>query len=167
MEKFYRIKSDSSLFKSYFSWLEASSLMCSRYVSFANSNGIEAKEFVPSKESYAIVPTVKDLQNFGSQMTSKTYAYNVRYFKKNSEIGKKWAAFAKDIEIVHKPMPGHYVDYLGNTSSRLFDHNGDLYCSIQYDDSSYSFNAPENTFEEIKGSAFWEALEEEEAKDNA
>ena len=59
-------------------------------------------------------------------------------------------------ENVHKPSPAWLNNFMGKSSSRLFDCNGVLYCSF----SANQIEMPVDTFTEIKGSEFYKVMEE-------
>lgn len=171
MDKFYRVKSDSALYKDYFAWLESVPKTAQLFRAFAEANGIEAHYFTATKEQLGIVPTENDLLRFSSQLRAQVNDFGVRYFKRNSQLGKAWTTLAGPATIPLRPALWMYVKSVGRLKGQLVNYHDELYVSFEADDLElYSFEAPEETFEEIKGSLFWEMLEkadeEEKAKKN-
>ena len=103
-----------------------------------------------------IVPTDNDRIKFAKQLCTKESNEGLRFFKKNSAINKEWVKRAVNLKNVHKPSPAWLNNFMGKSSSRLFDCNGVLYCSF----SANQIEMPVDTFTEIKGSEFYKVMEE-------
>lgn len=162
MEKFYKIKKDSELWKRYFDW-EKNFKENNEFVKrFCEEHNIESNHYYCDKESFYIVPTKNDKENFKNQFTKKELNDGLRQFRRNSVIGKSWTKETVGRAFLHKPYPGWLNIYMGRSSTRLFSYQGELYCSIEAD----RIGVPENTFTEIKGSDFFKIIEELEEKQN-
>lgn len=163
MEKFYRIKEGSSLWNQYFDWIQNVRENNELVKQFCQEHNIESCEYYCDKNVFSIVPTENDKANFGNQFTSKESNDGLRFFKKNSAIGRAWIEQAKNMKFLYKPHPGWLNKYMGRSSSRLFDYQGTLYCSLSAD----QIGVPDDVFIEIKGSKFYQVIEEMEENANA
>lgn len=105
-----------------------------------------------------------DENKFVKQFTKYALEDGLCLFKRNSVIGKAWIKQAAEMKLYHKPSPSWYNSvFVGRSSSRLFDHNGILYCSYHAE----RVEMPEDMFQEIKGSDFYKIMEEiEEGNDS-
>ena len=61
-----------------------------------------------------------------------------------------------DLKVKCRPQPGFYFGIWGRGSSRLFEHNGKLYMSLNYNED---FEDPQDC-DPILGSEFYKVLEE-------
>lgn len=157
MEKFFVVKQDSELYKEYWDWRNNVSENNKLIIDFFNKNNIFATEYYSSKDCLGIVPTVEDKSRFEKQFKASETNEGLRIFKKNSVIGKAWRILTETMTFLYCPSPAWLNKRsFGRSSSRLFDYNGILYASI----SAESVDMPEDTFEEIKGSAFYKVMEE-------
>jgi len=147
LEKFYTVNEGSQLYDDYWAW--KNSIEPNRKIAddFFKEFGIESTLFCPSHNVIGIVPTENDKAKFEKQLCSKETNEGLRFFKKNSAINKEWVKRAIEIKNTHKPSPAWYNNYMGRSSSRLFDYNGVLYCSFSADQIEMS----SDIFTEIKG----------------
>lgn len=157
MEKFYIVKEGSRLHSDYWEWRKSVSENNKIVIDFFQQHGIEATKYWISSNQIGIIPTENDLNKFESQFTKYALEDGLCLFRRNSVIGKAWIKQAVDIKVLHKPSPSWYNSVIvGRSSSRLFDHNGILYCSYHAE----KVEMPEDMFEEIKGSDFYKIMEE-------
>ena len=156
MQKFYTVNEGSRLYEDYWAW--KNSIASNRKImdDFCKEMGIEADLCCPNAIAFGIVPTENDKAKFAKQLCSKETSEGLRLFKKNSVVNREWVKCATGLKNVDKPSPAWYNKYMGRSSSRLFDHNGVLYCSFSAD----QIEMPSNTFTEIKGSEFYMIMEE-------
>ena len=156
MEKFYTVNEGSSLYKDYWDWRNNIEPNKKIVTDFFSEFGIEAFLYHPGSTRIGIVPTENDKTKFAKQLCSKETNEGLRFFKRNSAINKEWVKRAANLKNVSKPSPVWHNKYMGQSSSRLFDHSGVLYCSF----SANQIEMPTDTFTEIKGSEFYKILEE-------
>lgn len=125
---------------------------------FLTANNINTKEYASTKDTFYIIPTEKDIEDF-SKMLNRELENGLRAFKTKSKIGKAWkdTLEEKGIEPLHKPMLMLYFNVYGSTSSRLFAIDDKVYCSFK---SEYNFENPEG-FIELKASEFYKIVEDE------
>lgn len=156
MEKFYTVNEGSRLYDDYWAW--QNSVEPNRKIAndFFSEVGIESNLYCPFPTRLGIVPTENDKIKFAKQLCSKETNEGLRFFKRNSAINKEWTKRAINLKNVDKPSPAWYNNYMGHSSSRLFDYNGVLYCSFSAD----QIEMPSDIFTEIKGSEFYKVLEE-------
>lgn len=112
-----------------------------------------------ANDTVSIVPTAKDKEKFANQF--KKYAdgaTGLMFFKQNSRVYKEWIALLKknNLKVKSRPQPGFYFGIWGKGSSRLFEHDGKLYMSLNY---NQDFEDPQDC-EPILGSEFYKVLEE-------
>lgn len=164
MEKFFTVKEGSSLYKDFWNWFNSIKKNNDIVTEFFREHEIEATKYVPGNEYLGIVPTDSDLVKFEKQLSKKESNQGLRFFRKNSAIGKAWIERAADMKFRYKPMPVWYGKdvAVGKSSSRLFDYDGTLYCSISAD----TINVSDDIFTEIKGSEFYKVMEAIEAEDD-
>lgn len=155
-EKFYVIEQGCDLYTDYFEYKDSRKNVMDLFKEFAEKHNIEASQFVPGINEIAIVPTESDNEQYGSQMT-KARKDGLRFFKKSSKLFKDWVSMITErgFKIHKKPMVGLYFTVLDKHSTRLFDKEGVLYCSI----SSEQDFKPCKGAREIKGSEFYMAIE--------
>ena len=156
MEKFYTVNEGSSLYEDYWAWRNSIEPNKKIVNDFFSEFGVEASLYCPGPSRIGIVPTENDKVKFAKQLCSKETNEGLRFFKKTSAIGKEWVKRALNLKNVSKPSPAWYNNYMGRSSTRLFDYNGVLYCSFSAD----QIEMPSDTFTEIKGSEFYRILEE-------
>ncbi|WP_251316683.1 hypothetical protein [Flintibacter muris] len=156
MDKFYTVNEGSSLYDDYWAWKNC--LVPNKKIvdDFFKEFGIEADLYCQNSTVIGIVPTENDKIKFAKQLCSKETDEGLRFFLKNSAINKEWVKRAVGLKNVHKPSPAWLNKYMGRSSSRLFDHNGILYCSF----SANQIEMPSDVFTEIKGSEFYKVMEE-------
>ena len=84
-------------------------------------------------------------------------ATGLMFFKQNSKVYKEWIALLKknNLKVKCRPQPGFYFGIWGRGSSRLFEHDGKLYMSLNYNED---FEDPQDC-EPILGSEFYKVLE--------
>lgn len=156
MDKFYTVNEGSSLYDDYWAWKNCLAPNKKVVDDFFKEFGIEADLYCQNSTVIGIVPTENDKIKFAKQLCSKETDEGLRFFKKNSAINKEWVKRAVGLKNVHKPSPAWLNKYMGRSSSRLFDHNGILYCSF----SANQIEMPSDVFTEIKGSEFYKVMEE-------
>lgn len=156
MEKFYTVNEGSRLYDDYWAWRNSIEPNKKIVNDFFSEFGVEASLYCPGPSRIGIVPTENDKVKFAKQLCSKETNEGLRFFKKTSAIGKEWVKRALNLKNVSKPSPAWYNNYMGRSSTRLFDYNGVLYCSFSAD----QIEMPSDTFTEIKGSEFYRILEE-------
>lgn len=156
MEKFYIVNEGSSLYDEYWAWRNSLEPNKKIVDGFFKEFGIEADLYCSSPTVLGIVPTDNDRAKFSKQLCTKESSEGLRFFKKNSAINKELVKRAVELKNIHKPSPAWLNKYMGRSSSRLFDHNGIVYCSI----SANQIGVPSDVFTEIKGSEFYKIMEE-------
>ena len=158
MEKFFTVNEGSQLYQNYWNWRNNIKANNDIAKSFMLEHGIETTWYCPGKDVFGIVPTDHDKEKFGDQLRIGETNDGLRFFKKNSVIGKAWREYGEKLKFLHKPSPTWYNKFVvGRSSSRLFDYNGVVYCSITAENIDVSGC---NTFTEIKGSEFYKNMEE-------
>lgn len=161
MEKFFIIREGTKLHSDYWEWKNSISKNNEIVVDFFEKYGIDAIKYYISHNRIGIIPTMADKEKFENQFTKYDTEDDLRWFKRNSIIGKAWNKQAINMKILHKPSPSWYsLKFVDRCSSRLFDHNGILYCSI----SAENVEMQSDIFQEIKGSEFYAIIEEIESK---
>lgn len=156
MEKFYTVNEGSKLYDDYWTWRNSIASNKKIVDDFFKEFGIEADLYCQNSTVIGIVPTDNDRIKFAKQLCTKESDEGLRFFKKNSAINKEWVKRAVNLKNVHKPSPAWLNNFMGKSSSRLFDYNGVLYCSF----SANQIEMPVDTFTEIKGSEFYKVMEE-------
>jgi len=156
LEKFYTVNEGTSLYKDYWAWRNSIEPDKKIANDFFSEFGIEADLYCPGSTRIGIVPTENDKVKFATQLCSKETDEGLRFFKRNSAVNKEWVKRVVNLKNVSKPSPAWHNKYMGQSSSRLFDHNGVLYCSF----SANQIEMPTDIFTEIKGSEFYKILEE-------
>lgn len=156
MEKFYTVNEGSRLYDDYWVWRNSLAPNKRLVDGFFKEYGIESDLYCPTPSVIGIVPTDNDKVKFAKQLCAKETNEGLRFFKKNSAINKVWVERAVNLKNLHKPSPAWLNQYMGRSSSRLFDYNGIVYCSI----SANQIAVPADTFTEIKGSEFYKIMEE-------
>lgn len=158
MEKFFTINEGSQLYEDYWNWRNNIKSNNEIVSAFLKEHDIETHLYCPGKDFLGIVPTERDKEKFGNQLRTGETNEGLRFFKKNSTIGKAWKEHGEKLKFLHKPSPSWYNRFVvGRSSSRLFDYNGILYCSIEAEDIDVSDNS---AFTEMKGSEFYKIMEE-------
>lgn len=158
MEKFFIVNEGSQLYQDYWNWKNNIKANNDVAKSFMLEHGMETAWYCPGKDFFGIVPTDHDKEKFGSQLRIGETNDGLRFFKKNSVVGKAWKEHGAKLKFLHKPSPTWYNKFVvGRSSSRLFDYNGIVYCSIAAENIDVSDG---NTFTEIKGSEFYKIMEE-------
>lgn len=156
MEKFFIVNEGSRLKKDYSKYRENKKTVNELVKEFMIKHGMESDKYYAGNEYFGIVPTEKDLKNFSKSLNSNT---ELKFFRKNSKVNKDWIATLKEenLTVLHKPMIGIYLDdVLGKFSTRIFEEDNKLYCSIN---AQYDFTYDEKDFTEIKASEIYKALE--------
>lgn len=156
MEKFYTVNEGSHLYDDYWAWRNSLAPNKQLVDDFFKEFGIESDLYCPTLSVIGIVPTDNDKVKFAKQLCAKETNEGLRFFKKNSAVNKAWVERAVNLKNLHKPSPAWLNQYMGRSSSRLFDYNGIVYCSI----SANQIAVPADTFTEIKGSEFYKIMEE-------
>lgn len=157
MEKFFKVTEASRLHGDWFNYRTNRKVIRELVEEFKASQGIEASGHYVASNSIYIVPTENDLINFGKSLC-KPEDENLQMFRKNSKIGKAWAALMKEkgLKVLHKPpVPIYFPRFSGGRyRSRLFDIDGIVYCSLD----PAGDVIPEG-FIELKASEFWKLVE--------
>lgn len=165
MEKYFIVTEESGLHKEHKEYSEFFTKMHKIAVGFMKKHGIEANEFYYMRDRFAIVPSSNDEINFNN-MLKKVTKNGLRFFRQNSKVNKDWEKTVKDsgIEWKFSPWVRMYFDQRGGmASTRLFDIDGTVYCSLQ---QKAEINTPKG-FIEIKASEFFKVIEDYEAKEGA
>ena len=163
MEKFFKINSESDLYRKYFDFIDMSKKFNEIYKEFAQKHEIESHEYYQSANRLCICPTEKDKERFKGMFCADSYTD----FKKTAPICKEWAKLCKEnkIETPRKPSVAWdtNVNLNSNRSSQRLFHIGNMLigsidnkCDEKFDLSS--------EFEEIKASEFYKIVEESEEK---
>jgi len=158
MENYYEVTKESPLYQEYMDYLVSDRTMREISHEFLTNNNIDTKEYASTKDTFYIVPTEKDIENF-DKILCKELENGLRAFKVKSKIGKAWKEILKDkgVQPLHKPMLILYFNVYGSTASRLFSIDDKVYCSFK---SEYNFTNPEG-FIELKASEFYKIVEDE------
>ena len=160
MEKYYIADSDSSLKKDYFDW-KKNEKDCVQFIKeLLKKYGVEAETFSAGKTFLSIKATENDLINFSGKFLKKS---NNGYFsfKKTTHIMKEWIEKAGEYETLHKPcVPFYFKNCYGRMTTRLFEIDGMVYCSIKCDSD---FEPCDNLIE-MKVSEFFKFIEEYEER---
>lgn len=159
MQKYYVVTPESQLCAEY--WNYKGSLPVTRAIvkSFMESQGMEGDEYYASHDGFYFVPTAKDMELFGSQLSSEVHGEGLRRFKANGKVHKEWKKTLKEANhrIVPKPRVFFYFERIGGRSlSQLFDVDDVVYCSFE---QACDFDNPAH-FQEIKGSEFHKIIED-------
>lgn len=159
MEKYYVIKPECGFYKQVFDYLENAQIVNKLFKQFSHDMEIESNLYYASNDTVSIVPTAKDKEKFANQF--KKYAdgaTGLMFFKQNSRVYKEWISLLKknNLKVKSRPQPGFYFGIWGKGSSRLFEHDGKLYMSLNY---NQDFEDPQDC-EPILGSEFYKVLEE-------
>lgn len=166
MEKFYIAGEGSRLGKDYLNYLESEEQTRILVIKFFETHGIEANEYYAGNSYLHIVPTEKDKESFSNQLCiPKNKLYR---FKASSKITKAWVETLKQfsIKVLSRPRVLFYFSNgFGSTSSRIFEINGIVYCSLKSDIEC----EPRDNLKEIKRSEFFKVVEDynESLKENA
>jgi hypothetical protein len=167
-EKFYIVTEKSPLFKEYFDWLKNEKVAREFACDFAKRYGLPAL-ISYDNTTFSIIVDRKKSNPFMVQLkkapcwTEKGELYD---FKKNSPIGKAWIGELKaaNLKILRRPL---VLMYFSNPCGRwgweLFDYENRLYLKIE---TECEPNTPEGMME-IKGSEYYKAVEEQDAKKEA
>ncbi|OMF70486.1 hypothetical protein [Paenibacillus glucanolyticus] len=160
MEKYYMVTEECSLHKAWFGYKENKAQVNELFKEFKEKIGFESSEFYVTDNEIYIVPTEKDVEAFGSVLCGPIND-GLRKFRTTSKVGKAWVKDLKDadLKVESKPMVILYFRSFGGGRyrSRVFDQNGNLYCSIDPVDGE----APKG-FVEMKASEFFQIIEESE-----
>ena len=161
MEKYFEIKKGSSLYESYFLWVEDYKKVGKAFKTIKEDFGIETNEFYARKDTFHIVPTDNDWQNFKDQMTKSDYGV----FKKNTPITKAWLALVQDIQYMDKPRLFYYMHFYGRWSEQMF-HDGDKLYGCMKTKNDSEFKLPDFCIP-MKASEYYQVLEKLEEKEQA
>lgn len=158
MEKFYKADDDSRLSRDYLKYKENSKLIRGIMRDFLSKHGIESTDFYVAKTTIAIVATAKDREVFENQLR-KDSKDGLFFFKVNSTVNRDWIKLvkARGLEFIERPFIWDYFEgFYGGTSSRLFDIEGQVYCSFK---GEGNFKPTDNLIE-IKASQFFKDVED-------
>lgn len=164
MEKFYIVPEGTKLHTDFTNYETCKKELARIANDFMTAYGIGAKIVVPLRDSFGISPTKDDEKMFGSQLCKKEVD-GIRFFKKNSALGKEWATKTDGIRFDGMPFLPFYFRNIGwRTWSRLFRLNGVVYCTMESQTENFH---PVEDLQEIKASEFWRTIEEyEDAQKN-
>lgn len=157
MEKFFKVTEASQLHNDWITYKANRKEIREIANAFKASQGIEATGHYVSSDAIYIVPTENDRTKFG-KVLCKPGNENLQLFRKNSKIGKAWVALMRErgLKVLHKPpLPFYFPRFSGGRyRSRLFDIDGELYCSLD----PAGDVVPEG-FTEMKASEFYKLVE--------
>jgi hypothetical protein len=160
MEKYYTVTEECSLHKAWFGYKENKARVNELFKHFKEQTGFESSEYYVTDHEIYIIPTEKDVETFGSVLCAPIND-GLRKFRTTSKVGKAWVKALDDasLKVETKPMVILYFRSFGGGRyrSRIFDLNGNLYCSIDPVDGE----APKG-FVEMKASEFFGIIEESE-----
>lgn len=154
MKEFYMtVSPDCALYRDYFAWIEDYKKLNKAYGEMAEKFGIETTAFYPRKDRFAILPAPADKEKFKLFLLKDGTS-----FRKGCEMSKEWIEKVKDIKFMQKPIAAFYwSEFVGRVSSRLFEVDGTLYCSMH---TEYEFRKVPHWANEIKASEFYKVMEE-------
>jgi hypothetical protein len=161
-EKFFIVTEAANMHKDYFTWKANAGYVRSLVNAFFKEQGIEAEEYHVTNDDLMIVPTAADIERFNNVLGVK-FQNGLRKFNKSSKVTKAWKKKLSEasLQVLRKPQPIFYFrTNSGRYTSRLFDIDGILYCSI----SNTKGDIPEG-LDEIKTSEFFKVIEDYEAKE--
>lgn len=164
-EKFYKVRTESKLYAQYFDWLNSREIVVEALKKFEVENGFETGSTAAWGPHLYLKTTTTNFLKYADQLTKQSVDGGLTVkFKKWSEIGKMWAAVAKDLRFIQKPIVGFFNNAIsvGGSSSRIFDYRGEVYCSLE----ANKIEMPENIFVEMKGSEFYKIIELMEQEDD-
>lgn len=131
MEKFFRVKEDSELYKDYFEHNKELEKVRKAYCNFADKNGIESDTYY-AKSNLAIKPTKGDVEKFDEQFKKEIDENGLKWFKIKSPINKLWIEETKEIDF-KKCSDYRYFNYnLPSGANRKFMYKDAMYGSIDY-----------------------------------
>lgn len=158
MEKFYRVDKGSKVYELYEKYENMSYKVNEAFKEYSSEIGLEAKEYYQDTTRLIIVPTINDREKFKGHFLSS----DPGAFKKTSVYSKKWVKKCEELKLKKPERPNLWMffDFHGKFYSRLIKIKERLYCSCE---SVCQFTPPEG-FEEILGSEFYKAIEEEKMK---
>ena len=163
-ERFFTVEPGSSLYEHYFQYQKYLNETGKAFDKISEEFGIESTAYLPYFGRFGIVPTNADEQKFAGQFTAKQFKGGLRTFKLRSPVNIAWTNALKDAAVkqVSKPDPAWELGLLGKSSYRLFDYKGTLYFSME----RFWGNTEKlpSYLTEIKGSEFWQVIEEIEQK---
>lgn len=164
MEKYFIVNENSSLHSQYFKWKQNMHDVNEHIKAFFAKHEIEANKYAPYKNALYIEPTENDKIKFFKMLCKET-KNGLCKFKDSSAIRKAWSnlIYENKLEILHKPMVGFYFSTIGHSSSRIFDYDGVLYCSIEAETMGIPSN--DKGIIEIKASEFYKVIESIEESD--
>lgn len=153
MKEFYMtVSPDSALYRDYFEWVKDHEEILAVFGRMKEKYGIETSRFYPYKDRFAIIPTIADKEKF-----KLFFLKDGESFRKSCEMSKVWVNEVKRVKFTRKPAPAFYWnEYVGSSTSRLFDIEGILYCSIK---TEYEFRECPEWAETIKASEFYKVIE--------
>ncbi len=161
MEKYFVVTQDSELNKEYWAYRKNKLKVQELVKTFMEKHNINGQFYSPTNSSLYIETTPENTAQFDEFL--KNHNENgLRAFKKNSQITKDWLKTLEDneLEIIHRPTVAWYFDNIfGKVSSRLFDIDNVVYCSIQANVTE--INCPVG-MTEIKASEFFKIIETHE-----
>lgn len=165
MEKFYIVSPECFLHKEYLDYETSTDAANRLYQQFSKDIGIKSNLYYADNSSLAIVPTHEDKEKFCAQL--KKYAdgeTGLVFFKKNAMVLKAWIELLhkNELKITRKPFVSFKLGILGKCSTRIFQHNGVVYMSI---DADRDFDDPKGC-KQIRGSEFYKIIEECEESEN-
>lgn len=183
MEKAYLVQESSNYYQDLQIYIQRREKQKEFVFKFLREHNVEAKEYWLHGDGYcdrpfleedkkdislSIIPTEKDKENLNKQLC-KPDQYNLYGLKKNSKIGKEFAQYCIDNEIlinVSEPRIGDYFEFkssnnlsLGGYRLSQFELEDNLYVKLDSHKINEETKTPEG-FIEIKLSEFYKKLEE-------
>ena len=159
MQKFYKVTSESKLWKDYLEYKKNSDEINEIYRRFSKGHDIESTQYYPTTSVLYIVPTEKDKKTFKNQLTKKELDGGLRRFRANSKINQSWVNTLEKLhlQVIRKPyVPFYFKNVYGRIRTMIFAINDNVYCSIEMEQD---FDTPIG-FKEIKGSEFYKIIED-------
>lgn len=159
MEKYFIVTDENKLKKDYTEYIKNTIDINKIVKEFMKTQEIETKGYCPRNKYLFITPTAKDEETFKTQLCKSVLDDGLRRFKKNSEVNKAWVETLtlNNIKVVDKPfIPFYFKKVLGSVRSRLFEINGNVYCSLEHPED---FETPKG-MEEMKASEFFKIIED-------
>lgn len=160
MERFFKV-TNSAIGIDYMKFKENRVKINDLFKILTKEFNISATQYHVSNTDVAIIPIDYDLKNFKSSFLKIGINEDLRFFRKNSAVVKRWLELLKenDVQVLTRPRPSMYFDILGPFSSRLFLYKGEVYLSIN-SRGEYVESLAMLDDMKIKGSEFYKVIEE-------
>ncbi len=157
MEKYFIISPETAFYKEQVQYEEDMKKINLVFKEVADSRGINSMQYVPHHNQFAIIP-VDESEEVMNQLSVKTLEKGLRFFKKNSSIGRLWTGriAAMDIKQFYRPWLSRYISGSGDITQIVFQHEGIMYGMLE---RNHAIELPVG-FTEILASEFYIALED-------